>query len=508
MSLTKHALLKPNKHALIMESSGRCLTYAELDANSQQIAHLLRRTLSPGDRFGLLHENSPAFFEVSWAARRSALRWVPINWHLRPNEVAYVVKNSDAKILVASASLSDLAIASAQDADSIQACFSTSNAFANFQALSKMPLQQSAPAFSTEQEGIFMFYSSGTTGRPKGILRPLPEQPFGTPLPIENIMHAHYGMNQDTVFYCPGPLYHAAPLGWTMGAQLLGGTVISAERFDAEETLKSIEKYGVTHAKFVPTHMIRMLKLPERIKRKYDYSSLRSVIHAAAPCPPEVKKAMIDWWGPIIHEFYGSSEGAGFSAINSQEWLGHPGSVGRVLVGVPHIVDEHGEVLPPGQVGQLCFEQVEPFEYHKDPEKTRDYYDHRGWAKTGDLARLDEEGYLYLMGRSNGLIISGGVNIYAQEIENVLSLHPLIADLAVVGVPDADLGEKVQAIVQLENPAMNDSEVIEELRRYCQAQLARFKCPAKYVFVEKLPRLPSGKLLNRYINLEGISADG
>lgn len=499
MALPIQAQNKPDAATAIMEQTGASIDFARLEERSRQVARLLRTQLTEGERIGLLMENCPAYFELSWAARRAGLRWVPINWHLRPEEVSYVAENSDARILIASPALAELAQATAARTPTLRACYSSAESFGNFLALDDVLATAELPAFGDEREGSFMFYSSGTTGKPKGILRPLPDAPFGTPLPIEHLMHGLYGFDSNAVFYSPGPLYHAAPLGWTMGAQLFGGTSICSERFDAERALATIAQYRVTHAQFVPTHLTRMLKLPLSVRQRYDCSSLQMVVHAAAPCPPEVKRGMIDWWGPILHEFYGSSEGAGFASITSQEWLQHPGSVGKVVAGIPHIIDDDGLELPPGEVGQLCFEGVERFEYHKDPAKTQQYFDQRGWARTGDLAMLDSEGYLYLHGRSSGMIISGGVNIYPQEVENVLALHPLVADIAVVGIPDEDLGEIAQAIVQLHEPAVDEEAVTQVLQAACRDQLALYKCPRAFRYVATLPRLPSGKLLHRYI---------
>ena len=500
MTISLHACQQPATMAAIIEQTGAALSYARLEERSAQLARLLRASLAEGDRIGVLMENCPAYFEVCWAARRAGLRWVPINWHLKPEEVSYVAENSDARVLIASPALAELARAAAAQTPTLEACYSTGASFTDFRNLDEVLAERAWPDFGEEREGSFMFYSSGTTGKPKGILRPLPDAPFGTPLPIEQIMQAMYGFDSDTVFYSPGPLYHAAPLGWTMGAQLHGGTSICSEKFDAERALATIEMYRVTHAQFVPTHLVRMLKLPQEVRERYDCSSLKMVVHAAAPCPPEVKRSMIEWWGPILHEFYGSSEGAGFAAITSQEWLQHPGSVGRIMAGVPHIVDGKGRELAPGEVGELCFEGVERFEYHKDPGKTEEYFDARGWAHTGDLALLDEQGYLYLQGRSSGMIISGGVNIYPQEVENVLAMHPLVADIAVIGIADEDLGEIAQAVVQLHQAAADLDAVTAELKAACQRQLARYKCPRSFRYIDTLPRLPSGKLLHRYLN--------
>jgi len=500
MSLEKFATDHAGKNAIIMEGSGAATSFADLNERSRSIAALLRSSLEVGDRFSLLLENCPEYFELSWAARRAGLRWVPINWHLHSQEVSYIVENSDSRILVSSPKLADLAGEVAAKIAAIDSCFSTRETFGTFSAISGAIESLEDEQFEQSNEGMFMLYSSGTTGQPKGILRPLKNEPFGSYLPIERLMQHHYGFSETTVFYTPSPLYHAAPLGWAMGAQQLGATVVCTERFDAEETLATIDKYGVTHALFVPTHLARMLKLPEKIRNKYDCSSLKLVVHAAAPCPPAIKRGMIEWWGPIIHEFYGSSEGAGFTTIDAEAWLAHPGSIGRAMSGKPRILDSAGVELPNGEVGELCFEGVERFEYYKSPEKTRAFFDNHGLAHTGDLASIDDEGYIYLAGRSSGTIISGGVNIYPQEIESCIMQHPLVADVAAVGTPDQDLGEVVIAWIQLLTAVTDVDELTRQLKEHCLQNMAKYKCPRSFRYTEKLPRLPNGKLLRRYLD--------
>ena len=344
-----------------------------------------------------------------------------------------------------------------------------------------------------------MLYSSGTTGRPKGVRVPLSGQPLGTPTPLLAMMGALYGMDEHTVYLSPAPLYHAAPLRFCMSVLRLGGTCIVMEKFDPRLALELIERHRVTHSQWVPTMFIRMLKLPEEERARFDLSSQRVAIHAAAPCPIPVKEQMIDWWGPILHEYYAGTEGNGFTAITSEEWLAHRGSVGRPLRGAVHIVDDEGRELPPGQEGTVYFSGGARFEYHNDPEKTRSAYDERGWSTLGDVGYLDEEGYLYLTDRKAHMIISGGVNIYPQETENVLVLHPKVADVAVIGVPNEEFGEEVKAVVQLLDPAEAGPELAEELIAWCRERLSAIKCPRSVDFVEELPRHPTGKLYKRLL---------
>ena len=304
------------------------------------------------------------------------------------------------------------------------------------------------------------------------------------------------------MYLSPAPLYHSAPLFYCMSTIRLGATVICMETFDPVDALRYIEKYKVTHSQWVPTMFVRMLKLPEAERTQFDLSSHRCAIHAAAPCPVEIKLQMIEWWGPIIEEYYSATEGMGATYINSEQYLTHPGSVGKTMLAPIHIVDEDGNDLPPGEVGTVYFEpstSAPGFEYHKDPEKTAETFDAQGWASVGDMGYLDEEGYLYLTDRRTFMIVSGGVNIYPQEAENVLINHPQVFDVAVFGIPDTDMGEKVHAVVQ---PARWDDagpELERELLAYCREHLAHYKCPKAIDFERELPRQPTGKLYKRLL---------
>jgi acyl-CoA synthetase (AMP-forming)/AMP-acid ligase II len=342
-----------------------------------------------------------------------------------------------------------------------------------------------------------MLYSSGTTGRPKGVKFPLPEGGIDHQTPLMTMGSSLYDMGPDAVYLSTSPLYHAAPLRWAMTIHRLGGTVVVMERFDAERALDYIERYRVTHATFVPTHFVRMLKLPDEVRARYDHRSLLAVIHAAAPCPVPVKQAMIDWWGPILHEYYSGTEQCGITALSATEWLARPGSVGKAALGIVKITDEDGNELPFGAEGNVYFADGPQFQYHNDPEKTAKAYDRNGWATLGDIGWLDKDGYLFLTDRKSFMIISGGVNIYPQEIENCLVTHPKVADAAVIGVPDEEMGERVMAIVQPAQDVVADPALADELCSFVRAALGGVKTPREFEFRSDLPREPTGKLMKK-----------
>jgi len=497
MHLSRLAERLKDKPAVVMGGSGRSLSYRELEERSNQIAHLFRhRGLNPGDHIAVLMENRLEMFPVVWAAQRCGLFYTPVNWHLAEREAAYIVADCGARVLVSSASLEHLALAAAAASPALESRLvvgeGETEAERLEEAISAFP---TAPA-EDEVEGIYMFYSSGTTGQPKGIKVELTGAPFGTGLPLDTTMATAFGIGEASVYLSPGPLYHAAPLGWSMGTIRQGGTVVVMERFDARLTLELIQRYRVTHAQFVPTMFVRMLKLPEDVRTAYDVSSLQIVIHAAAPCPVEVKERMIEWFGPKLIEFYSGSEGTGFCMIDTPTWLKHKGSVGRNILGVVHICDDEGNELPPYEVGTVWFSGTRRFEYHNDPVKTAAAYNDKGWTTLGDLGYLDEEGFLYLSDRRTDLIISGGVNIYPREVEDVLTLHPAVADVAVIGIPDEEMGQRVHAVVEPADPDAAGPELAEELIAFCRERIAHFKAP-KSVSFEQIPRLPSGKILRR-----------
>ncbi|NYI78280.1 AMP-binding protein [Nocardioides panzhihuensis] len=494
MDLSVWAGEQPDKAAVI-DAAGAVIAYAELEAASNRIAHLFRELgLSRGDHIAILSENRLDLFPVLWAAQRTGLYYTPVNWHLTAGEAAYVVENCGARLVVASATLADLAA----ELPEVEHRFSLGGAVPGHEPLEPRVELLPATPVEDQSEGCYMLYSSGTTGRPKGILPMMPDAPFGTGMPFDHLMQSAFGFSPETIYLSPGPLYHAAPLGWSLGAIRAGGTTVIMDRFDPEIVLRLIERDKVTHAQFVPTMFVRMLKLPDDVRSTYALDSLRLVIHAAAPCPVEVKRAMIEWLGPILVEFYAGSEGNCFFSIDSPTWLDHPGSVGRSVLGVVHVCDESGRELPTGEVGQLWFSDASPFEYHGDPEKTAAAFDARGWSTLGDLGRVDEDGFLYLADRRTDLIISGGVNIYPREIEEALILHPSVADVAVLGVPDEEFGHRVHAVVSPADGIVPGPELEAELTAYVRQQVAGFKIPRSWAF-EDVPRLPSGKILRRVL---------
>lgn len=498
MDLTALAHELGDKPAYVHADSGRSLSFRELEAQSNRIAHLfVRLGLRRGDHVAILMENILDVFPVYWAAQRSGLYYTPVNWHLTAAEAAYIVDNCGAEVLISSASLEHIAAEAAETASGLQQRFVVDGEVDGVQTLKAAVTGLPTTPVEDQSEGYYMFYSSGTTGRPKGILPAMPDVPFGTGLTLDHQLPA-FGFSRDAVYLNTGPLYHAAPVGWSMGTVRNGATAIITSRFDAELTLRVIEEHRVTHAQFVPTMFVRMLKLPEETRLSYDLSSLLVAVHAAAPCPVPVKEAMIDWLGPKLIEYYAGSESNCFFVISTPEWLTHKGSVGKAVIGTAHVCDPEGLELPIGEVGQLWFEGP-GFNYHKDPDKTAQAHDERGWSTLGDLGWLDEDGYLYLADRRTDLIISGGVNIYPREIEDALTMHPAVKDIAVIGVPDDEMGQRVHAVVQAADDVPPGADLAAELARDAATRIATFKLPRTFAFVEDFPRLPSGKLLRRQL---------
>ncbi len=494
-----HARTTPDKIAVVLADSDRSLTYRELDDHSAALARVLHDAgLRQGDVVAFLTDNRVEAFEVFWAALRSGLYITAVNSHLTAGEVAYIVEDSGAKALVVSATLGDLAKQVGDTVGAHAARLSFGGAIPGFDSYEDA-MAGAGPRLDDEPSGAIMLYSSGTTGFPKGIQPPLPDRRVDEP-GESLVMVAQYmfGISDADVYYSPAPIYHAAPLRWGAAVHALGGTVVLAAKFDPETALRHIEEYSVTAGQMVPTMFVRMLKLDPQIRARHDLSSLRVLIHAAAPCPPDVKRAMIDWLGPVIYEYYSSTEANGITFINSQEWLDHPGSVGKSVIGPAHICNDAGTVLSAGDIGTIYFEADHvPFTYHNDPEKTStaQHPEHPTWTTVGDLGYLDEDGFLYLTDRKSFTIISGGVNIYPQEIENVLALHPAIDDVAVIGVPHPEMGEEVKAVVELSPEATGSPELAEELLSYVRERVAHFKVPRSVDFVDRLPRTPTGKLV-------------
>jgi long-chain acyl-CoA synthetase len=499
----KWAAERPEHVAYVMAGSGETVTYARLNDRSNQLAQLFWDAgLRFGDHIAILMENRAEYFEPCWAAQRSGLFFTCINSHFNADEVAYIVDDCDARVLVVSDTLRDVATEVADKIAHVKVRLAVGGPVDGYEAYEDALARYPAEPLDEELEGTRMLYSSGTTGRPKGVKYKITRQRIGDLPPEMGMMTAVWGFDSDTVYLSPAPLYHSAPLFYCMSTMRLGGTCIVMEHFDPEGALAAIEKHHVTHAQFVPTMFVRMLKLPEDVRAKYDVSSMKLAIHAAAPCSVDTKRKMIDWWGPIVDEYYAATEGTGGTYISAADWLAHPGSVGRSLLGPIHILDEDGAELPPGEVGTVWFEPVASrpgFEYHKDEVKTRDSFNAKGWSTVGDMGYMDTDGYLYLTDRRTFMIVSGGVNIYPQEAENVLIEHPKVYDVAVFGIPDAEMGEKVHAVVQPVSWQEAGPALEQELLAYCRENLAHYKCPKAVDFERELPREQTGKLYKRLL---------
>jgi long-chain acyl-CoA synthetase len=498
----RFAVERAAQPAFIMAGSGEAVTYAEFDARTNRLAHLLRaQGLRRLDHYAVFMENNSRYLESCGAGERSGLYYTCVNSFLTPDELAYILTNSESKVLITSREKREVAAQALKVCPAIKLCLVVDGGdrggglYADFEAaVGAHP----ATPIADEALGTAMLYSSGTTGRPKGILRPLPENPPSKPLPLFDFLTRLWRYREGMTYLSPAPLYHSAPQAAVALTIRHGGTAIIMERFDPEAYLALVEKYKVTHSQLVPTMFSRMLKLPAEARARHDLSSLQIAIHAAAPCPVQVKEQMIEWWGPIIHEYYGATEGLGFTACDSAEWLAHRGSVGRVLLGDLHILDGDMQPCPKGTAGEIWFKTATPFEYFNDPARTAATRSADGTMSTvGDVGYVDDDGFLYLTDRSTFMIISGGVNIYPQECENLLITHPKVADAAVFGVPNDDLGEEVKAVVQA-MPGVEPGPALEqELIAFCGGHLARQKCPRSVDFIAELPRLPTGKLYKK-----------
>jgi long-chain acyl-CoA synthetase len=495
-----YAAEAPGRVAAVMAGTGETLSYGDLERRSVQLAHVLHEAgLRPGDVVALLTENNLRAFEVYWAAMRSGLYITAVNWHLKPGEVAYIVNDSGAAALIVSAEQAATAEAITSRTSAAKLRLAYGGPVSGYGSYEDTIAAASDEPFADQPSGSTMLYSSGTTGRPKGVRPVLPDRQVTEPGEgLATLASMFFGVNQDSVYLSPGPIYHAAPLRWCGSIQVLGGTVVMTKRFDAGQVLRAIQDYHVTHAQFVPTMFVRMLQLPPETRDRYDVSSLRVAIHAAAPCPVEVKQKMIDWWGPVLSEYYAGTEGNGMTVIDSATWLTKPGTVGRPVLGAVRICADDGTELPAGQAGGVYFETEEiPFSYHNDPDKTRaaQHRDHPNWTTLGDVGYLDEDGFLFLTDRKAFTIISGGVNIYPQETENVLALHPAVYDVAVIGVPDPEMGESVAAFVQPAPGAAPGPELEQEIIEFVKSKIAGFKAPRTVRFVGSLPRSEAGKLM-------------
>jgi len=494
----------PDKKAIIHSATGQFYSYQDLDDRSNQLAQLLfDMGLRRGDHISILMENDLRYFEVAWAAFRSGLYLTTVNQYLTSEEAAYIIDNSESRFVVTSSKLKDIAESLPSQCSKVERWLiigAKAGELENYdEALSAYP----AESLAEEPAGSTMLYSSGTTGRPKGILRPLPEGNIGdSDNPVGMLQAALWGFDTETVYLSPAPLYHSAPMGFTSGTIANGGTVIMMPRFDEIGALKAIEEYRVTHSQWVPTMFSRMLKTDEKERSGFDLSSHKVAIHAAAPCPKGVKQQMFDWWGPIIYEYYGGTELNGLTHVTPEAWLSRPGTVGQAILGIIHICDDEGNEMPVGDSGLVYFELPEmPFEYLKDEEKTKSaqHPHHANWSALGDIGYVDDEAYLFLTDRATFMIISGGVNIYPQEIEDAMIMHSKVLDVAVIGVPHEEMGEAVKAVVQLVPGITESVELEEELLEYAREHIAHYKCPRSVDFEDELPRLPTGKLYKRLL---------
>ena len=496
----KYALSVPDRVAARIVETGEELTYAQLDERSTRLARAFASEgLREGDVVALLSGNELQAFEVFWAALRSGLYVTAVNHHLAPDEVVHIVHDSEARVLIASADKGELAASIVDRTPGVTRRFAFGGDVGDHESYEAVLAASSSEPLDDEPAGAPMLYSSGTTGKPKGIKPPLP----GTQVSegadfLMKMVKGVFGVGDDTVYLQPAPIYHAAPLRWSAAIQAHGGTVVMLRNFDPQVALAAIERFQVTHAQFVPTMFVRMLKLDESDRAAHDVSSLRVALHAAAPCPPEVKQKMIDWWGPILVEYYAGTEGNGMTMINSDRWESKPGSVGPALVGTIHICDDDGMTLPNGEVGTVYFERDElPFEYHNDPEKTREAQHPKNptWTTVGDMGWLDDDDFLFLSDRKSFMIISGGVNIYPAEVEAALTLHDAVDDVAVIGVPDDEMGEQVRAFVKPSPSATTGADLEREIIEYVRGRIAHYKAPKAVEFVDELPRTETGKLV-------------
>ena len=498
-----HAQTRPDHPAMIMAGSGETVTFGEMDAYANRFAQLLRaRGLERGDHFAVLMENNVHYLQVVWGSQRAGTMMVPISTRLTAPEIAYILKDAGAKFLLTSTHYAEAIAGIRNECPDLPLLIVGGEGDEDYEAA--LAAQPSEP-IADQAPGQYMLYSSGTTGRPKGV-KPAPPEDDDilaiNPLVGLAVMGAGMPADGSMVYLSPAPLYHAAPIGWCTTAQRLGGTVVVMEKFDPEHALETIEKYKVTDSQWVPTHFVRMLKLDPEVRTRYDLSSHQRALHAAAPCPVPIKREMIEWWGPIINEYYAGSEGIGMTLIKAEDWLTHPGSVGKAIHGTLHVCDAEGEELPAGQDGLLFFENDQIPTYHNDPEKTREAMHPKGWMTLGDIGHVDEDGFLFLTDRKSHMIISGGVNIYPQEIENLLVTHDKVMDAAVIGAPCPDFGEKVVAVVQPIDMADAGDALQAELRDFLAPSLSKIKMPKLFDFRAQLPREANGKLYKRELRDE------
>ncbi len=498
-----YAATTPDKPAVIMAGSGETVSYRQLDDRANRASRLFATLgLVPGDHVAFQIGNEPALFDVLWGAHRAGLVYTAISTRLGPEETAYIVGNCDARVVVVGAAYRDSLAAlepGGRGMAALERGFVVGGDAAGWTRWEEAVAWQSPEPTSAEVAGDDMLYSSGTTGRPKGVTRTLGTDGLDVADGVTRMSQLLFGFTDATVYLSPAPLYHAAPLRFCRAVHRVGGTVVVMEHFDAATYLDVVAEHRVTHTQVVPTMLVRLLKLPDEVRAAADVSSLQAVIHAAAPCPVPVKQGIIDWWGPILWEYYAGTEGNGIVIAGSADWLAHPGTVGRPVGCEVHVVADDGVEAPAGEPGTVYFAGGGDFRYHGDPGKTAAAHNDRGWGTLGDVGFVDADGFVYLTDRKADVIISGGVNVYPQEAENLLTLHPKVADVAVLGVPDDEMGEAVKAVVQPVEWTDAGPALEAELIGWCRERLAHFKCPQSVDFDPDLPRQATGKLYKRLL---------
>ncbi len=493
-----------------MAADGSVITYRELDEEANRISRVLRDAgVQNGDHVAFCLENHRSFLPIAWGCRYAGAIFTAMSSRLTTDEMEYILDNCEAKVFITSMYKVDQATELLGSNPGVSHRFMLDGSVDGYAPFEDAVLAATPEPLEGRIAGNDMLYSSGTTGRPKGVYQKLPDEPLETAdHSVGRMSVLLFGQTDDSIYLSPAPLYHAAPLRFCMASHVIGSTVVVMDRFDPQEYLRIIERHRVTHSQVVPTMFVRLLKLDPAIREASDTSSLQAIVHAAAPCPVAVKEQMIDWVGPIIHEYYAGTEGNGIVYCNSEMWLAHRGTVGTPINCEVHICDDDGAEVPIGEEGGVYFGGGSEFEYHRDPDKTAGATHPNGWSTLGDIGKLDEDGFLYLTDRKAHMIISGGVNIYPQEAENVLTMHPSVADVAVIGVPNEEFGEEVKAVVQPADGIEPNDELAAELVAYCRQQLADVKCPRSVDFRSELPRHPTGKLYKRLLKDEYWAASG